>query len=32
MDETDKGNGVRDELPDDIERWTAKGVTTAAIK
>jgi transposase-like protein len=24
MDETDKGNGVTGELPDDIQRWTAK--------
>jgi len=24
MDETDKGNGVTDELPDDVQRWTAK--------
>jgi hypothetical protein len=24
MDETDRGNGVRGELPEDIQRWTAK--------
>jgi transposase-like protein len=24
MDETDKSNGVTGELPDDIQRWTAK--------